>query len=112
MRSPKGVILFCFLLLPAWAFAHGEEVLVPFFILVISVIHFLIFILLIKLPYTTKALLATVYVVAIFAVIVATNNLPFQENMVLINLLIGGTPVLSVILAYVLFQLKNKGSRI
>gem|GEM_PF-5745375 len=60
-------------------------------------------------PYATKALLTTVYIVAVLTVMIVINRLPFFRNMTLINILVGGAPLLSVLVAYLLAQLKYKG---
>jgi hypothetical protein len=90
------------MLLPTWAFAHGEEVLTTVFLFVGSLLLFFVVVLVIPLPYPEKAVLVAVYLITIGLAGYLTSGLPYRVNMTLINVLIGLTPVITTVSAYLL----------
>ncbi|TDN38158.1 hypothetical protein A8B98_24400 [Hymenobacter sp. UV11] len=106
MSSRIGPTLL-FLLLPAWAAAHGEEVLYPFFTLIGSIGLFLVIILAVRLPYAVKALLVTVYLITTAGICILLSTLPFSNNASILTLLVGAVPMSSVLVAYLLVRLRH-----
>ena len=104
----KLAFLLLILIIPFFAFAHGEEVLIPFFIQCGSLFFFFIFMIFIKLRGFYKLILAVTYCVALAFIIGLTWNMPYNQNRSLIDLLISLGPVLiTSILFFILRHLKN-----
>ena len=112
MKNQKSILFFLFLMLPALAHAHGEEVLYTFFILLASVVIFLIVILAIRISYTGKAVLVGSYLLATAAICGIVNTLPYRENADRINILVGVVPPLSALVAYCLYRLMRKNHKL
>lgn len=107
MNQRTKALLF-FMLLPTWAFAHGEEVLTTVFLFVGSLLLFFVLVLLIPLPYEEKAVLVAVYLTTIGLAVYFTSGLPYRINMTLINMVIGLTPVFTTVSAYLLLWSKRR----
>jgi len=112
MKNQKGILLLLFLLLPALAHAHGEEVLYTFFILLASVVIFFIIILVIKLTYTAKAVLVSSYLLATVVICGVVNTLPYRENADRINILVGVVPPLTALVAYFLYRWMRRSHKL
>jgi hypothetical protein len=107
MNHRLKVLLF-FLLLPLVASAHGEEVLLPFLLLVGSLLLFFVVILALSLPYAEKAILVTVYLITIGGALFWTSSMPYQVNITLINFVIGLAPVGSTVATYLVLRARRK----
>jgi hypothetical protein len=107
MNHRTKVLLFL-LLLPLGASAHGEEVLLTAFLLLGSLVLFLVVILVISVPYAEKAILVSVYLVTIGLALFWTNDLPYRPHMTLINLVIGLAPVGTTVGTYFVVRARRK----
>lgn len=112
MKNQKGILLLLILMLPAMAHAHGEEVFYTFFILLASVVIFLIIILAIRVSYTGKAVLGGSYLLATVAICGIVNTFPYRENADRINILVGVVPPLSALVAYCLYRLMRRNHKL
>lgn len=110
MKPSPQLLLLLFLLLPTAAYAHGEEILSTFFLILGSLVLFCIVVLLIPIAYTEKAVLVVVYLVTMGGGIYFTNGLPYLVNMRLINTTIGLAPVVACTAAF-LFLWNRRRSR-
>ena len=97
MNQRTTCLLLFLLLLPTWAFAHGEEVLTTVFLLAGSLLLFLVGVLTVPLPYAKKVVLTAVYLVTLAGATYWANGLPYRINMALINWVIGLLPVLTTV---------------
>ena len=94
---------------PMCAFAHGEEVLVYFFIQAVSIILFLIIILAIKFDLKRKLILAGAYFLSSTTTFYLTNKMPYRENMNKINLLVALVPATIFFVAYLVLKSRPIG---
>jgi hypothetical protein len=85
-------------------FAHGEEVLYTFAIQIISIIIFLILLLIIKLTYLKKFIVAIVYFLTVYIVFYLTKDIPFRENMSMINFTVSIVPLACGLLSYLILK--------
>jgi hypothetical protein len=107
MKNLKFALLSILMILPLMAFADHEEVLITVFIQAISIIIFPIVLLAVKLKVRHKVILALVYIVITVLIWIITNQIPYRDNMTIINLLIALGPFAGVAIAY-LFIARNK----
>ncbi|RSK37136.1 hypothetical protein [Hymenobacter metallilatus] len=107
----KACLLLGFLLMPALAFAHGEDVLVPFFIQFGSVVLFTAILLLSRLAYATKAWMSLAYILTVLLVWTMFINVPFRESADVFNLLVGVAPFVATLAVYCLVNFFNKRIR-
>jgi multisubunit Na+/H+ antiporter MnhC subunit len=105
--NPRLTVLLYFLLLPLVASAHGEEALLPFLLLVGSLLLFLVVILAVYLPYAEKAIVVAVYLVTIGAALFWTTQVPYQGNRTLVNLVIGLALVGSTVATYLVLRARR-----
>jgi len=96
-------------LIPVSAFAHGEEVLLTFFIQAVSIIFFLIIIIAIKVDLRRKLILTGIYFLTSFATFYLTNSWPYRENMNKINLLVALVPAIIFVIAFLALKSRLKG---
>lgn len=92
MNQRTTGLLLLFLLLPAWAFAHGEEVLTTLFLFIGSLVLFFAVMLALPIPYAEKAVLIAIYLVTLAVATFFTMRMPYRINMALINWTIGLAP--------------------
>lgn len=100
--------LLLFMLLPTWAFAHGEEVLTTAFLFAGSLLLFFVVVLVVPLSYAEKAVLTVVYLTAIGLATYLTSGWPYRVNMTSINMLIGLAPVLTTLSAYLWMWVRRR----
>lgn len=105
MNHLQRTLLVILFLVPINAFAHGEEVLLTFFIQGVSIIIFLIIIIAIKVDFKRKLVLTGMYFLFLFATFYLVNSWPYRENMNKINLLVALVPSI----AFVITFLSTKG---
>lgn len=103
-KNLKQALLFILLVLPFSAFAHGEEILFAPLISIISTIIFSITILVIKPKFPCKLRLGVVYIVSTVISYALANLFPFRENMNIILILVGGVPIIMVVIGYLILK--------
>ncbi|WBA44386.1 hypothetical protein [Hymenobacter canadensis] len=108
MNQRTTGLLLLFLLLPTWAFAHGEEVLTTVFLLAGSLLLFLVGVLAVPVPYAEKAVLVAVYLVTLAVATYWANGLPYRMNIALANWVIGLAPFLTTVSAALLMWARRK----
>jgi hypothetical protein len=92
-----------FLLIPAMAYAHGEEALLPIFIQLISLILFIAFIASVKIKHPGKLILTVVYIastVGVFTLMGSVRYLVYLQKMASINTAIALIPPSAVMLVF------------
>jgi len=112
MNQRTTGLLLLFLLLPTWAFAHGEEMLMTAFLFAGSLLLFLVLLLIVPLPYAEKAVMVTVYLVTIVVIICLANMMPYRIDMALTNWIVGLAPVSTTIFAALLMWARRKKSNV
>jgi len=113
MKDKKIALLSILMLLPLTVLADGEEVLIPFSILIIEIVIFFIVIVAIKIKAWWKSILIVVYFLSIVGAFYFTNNMPFRDNEVKINIILTVIPLVAVIVTYMIlkFVINNKTSK-
>lgn len=108
----KNLLVILILLIPISTFAHGQEVLVSFFYDLMTFIALTVFIALIKWKSTGKTLLGIILISSTIIAFVWTNGIPYDLNKRLIEMIMCGVPILSVLSGYLIlrrkFTLKKK----
>jgi hypothetical protein len=104
MKNIKKALLCILLITPMVAVAHGEEVIYTLFIQIVSVIICLIVLISVKISATSRSIVLGIYLLSVVAVFCITNNLPFRENMLLINLSVAFIPFIVAVLTYFLLR--------
>jgi|GEM_PF-2343596 len=102
----KELLVILALLSPISAFAHGEEVLVSFFYDLMTFIALTIFIAVIKWKSSGKTLLGIILLVSTIGVFLMVNSCPYTANRRLIECLMCGVPIVSVLSVYLIFRRK------
>ncbi len=96
------------LTLPATAYASGNEALSLLWIILLVFIVVVASMFIIKVPLKQKAIIFVVYIIASITSYVATGNMPYIENMYLINSVNLSFPLLSWLVAYVYYYKQSK----
>lgn len=104
--KPESLILILLILLPIPAFAHGEEVLVSFFYDLMTFVVLTIFIALIKWKSNGKTLLGSILIGSTLIGLISTSGIPYDANRRLIEIVMCGVPLLSVLSGYFIFKRK------
>lgn len=102
----KNLLVILTLLLPISVFAHGEEVLVSFFYDLMTFVVLTVFIALVKWKSPGKTLLGIVLIASTLIGIISTSEIPYDANKGLIEIIMCGVPLLSVLCVYFIFRRK------
>jgi hypothetical protein len=108
MNQRTTRLLLLFLLMPTWAFAHGEEVLTTVFLFAGSLLLFFVGVLAVPLPYAEKAVLVAVYLLTLAGVTYWASALPYRINTALINWVVGLAPVITTVSAALFMWTRRK----
>ena len=81
--------------------------LLTLLLLVGSLLLFFGVIFALTLPYAEKAILVAVYLVTIGGAMFGTNQVPYQVNMTLINLVLGLAPVATTVATYLVLRARR-----
>jgi len=109
MENNRTALLAILLLTPTLTFAHGEEVIYTLGIEIASIICFVIVLIILNLNSKGKGILATTYIVTTIILFIVIENVPYRQNMNIINLSLILVPALILTLSY--FYLKPKYSK-
>jgi hypothetical protein len=107
MGKTKLLLLTALLLTPSVVLAHGEEVLLPFFIQFISIILFIVFIISVKIKFRDKLILTVVYIMATigaFILMTPKTYVEYLHNMANINTAIALIPPFTVMLVFFILK--------
>lgn len=110
--EPKNIrllLLSIFLSLPVMAFAHGEDAIYSFCVQAISIIVSLIFIAFFKAKAIITTILIVTYLLSVFAIGSYTNNIPFRQNVLAINLSVAFIPAIITCAVYFLLRFLKVG---
>lgn len=111
MKNTREVLLLIFVLAPAMALAHGEDVLVTIGIQIFSAIVFFILLLAIKFSYGAKIIMFIVYFLTVWLTFCFIDTIPYNDNRLKINLCVWLIPVATVSITYFVVRyisLRNK----
>jgi hypothetical protein len=102
------VLLFGMFLFPFYAFAHGEEVLLPLFIQLGSIFIFLIWITSIKFRMADKLILAASYFLSLILILFFTWNVPYRQNRTSIDIAWIVGPAVTSLVTFLILRNKEK----
>ena len=108
MKQLKLIVTTAVFFLPYCAFAHGEEVLVPVFIQLISILALIIFLLVSKLAVPQKVLLGTTYLLTFGLIILLTWNVPYRENRIVLDLAMTIGPAITTLIAFLFLRFRKR----
>ena len=94
--------------IPFCAFAHGEEVLVPVFGQLGSILAFLILLAVSKIESVSKLLLAAIYFLTLGLIVFATWNLSYRQNRTMLDFAMILGPVAATLTAFFFLKLRKK----
>jgi|SRR6187397_865023 len=103
-QNLRRTLITTLLSFPLLANAHGEEVLSTFFISFACVVAFLLILYFIKESRKNKILIALSYFLAVVVVYCFTWNMPYYENMQLINWLVSVIPVIVALFCFIILR--------
>ena len=108
MKDNRSALTAILLILPICGFAHDENVLSTIFIQFISIVVFIVFLVFLKMNIKRKAVLLIVYFLTAYSIWYFSRDLPYNQNMVLINSAIAFCPALTVGLCFLLIKLTRR----
>ena len=106
MKKPKYVLALALSAQSTLAFAHGEEVLVTFFLELLTFVILAFALFTINLNRIGKLILGVICALTIALTFIATNRLPYTKYQNTINLLVVGAPLTAGAICYI--TLRNR----
>lgn len=103
---PRNLLFTILLLVPISAFAHGEAALMSFFYDLMTFIALTVFIAIIRWKSPGKTLLGIILLVSTSGIFIVVNQWPYTANRILIESLMCGVPIVSVLSVYFVFRRK------
>ena len=104
MKRLKLTLTTAVFFLPFCAFAHGEEVLVPVFIQLISFLALIVFLLASKLIVPKKVLLGTTYFLTLGLIVLLSWNVPYRENQTVLDLAMTTGPAITTLIVFLFLR--------
>ena len=108
MKIYKQFLLGILLTSPLNAFAHGEEVMITFLLEFVTIVIFLTILFNIKLKAKGKMILVTVYAVSAILTFRLVDNIPYKQNITLINIIVVVVPLVIVYGTYLGLKVRFK----
>lgn len=108
MSRQRVILLTGMFLFPFFAFAHGEEVLLPLFVQLCSIFIFLIWITSVNFRIADKLVLAASYFLTLSLVLVLTWNVPYRQNRALLDTTWAVAPAAISLVTFIILRNKNK----
>ena len=96
MKIYKQFFLGILLTSPLNAFAHREEVMITLLLEFVTIVIFLTILFNINLKAKGKMILATIYAVSAILTFRLVDNIPYNQNMTLINIIVVVVPLVIV----------------
>ena len=94
--------------LPLSSYASGQNVLTLIGLEIILLLVFIFLLFTLKITLRGKSILVLIFVLTHIGIYTIVGKLPYNENQILINTLIFGLPILTVIITYLLIRKKFK----
>ena len=107
-QNLKRKLITILLAFPLLSNAHGEEVLSTFFISFACAVGFLLILYFIKESRKNKILIALSYFLAVVIVYCFIWNMPYLDNMQLINWLVSIIPVVAALFCFFLLRRRDQ----
>jgi hypothetical protein len=104
----KLTFLAVLFILPFSAFAHGQEVLLPFFIQWASILIFIILLTSSKLKVRQKLILGASYFITMGLIVCFTWNVPYSQNRTFLDLALSLGPAAVAALTYFILKFHNR----
>lgn len=109
MKQQKFTLSLAMFLLPFCAFAHSEEVLLPVFIQISSIVIFLILLISLKIKGGKKFVLAVIYFLTLGSILCLSWNVPYRQNRTVIDLSCTVGPAVTTLIAFFIFKVRDNG---
>jgi hypothetical protein len=108
MRQLRLTLISIICLLPLVALADHEEVLIPVFFQIISIIVFLIVLFAFKLKNKDKIRLAVTYFVSLILIVISTGNTPYDLNRRFIDFSWAAGPAIITLSVFLIMKIKGQ----
>ena len=108
MNNERKAVIIILSTIPIIVSAHAEEVIYTLFFQAILILIFIVITIEFKINLKKKLILAGIFALSIIASWIITNNIPYQQNEVKINLILFLLPIISFIIASLLLKFKLK----
>ena len=110
MNNERKAVIIIISFIPIIVSAHGEEVIYTLFLQAILILIFILITIALKINLKKKLILAGIFALSIIASWIITNNIPYRQNELKINLILLLVPTISFIIAFLFlkFKLKNQ----
>ena len=93
-----------FFILPLTVFAHGQEILLPIFIQIISIIVFLIVLFVLKASVGDKLILFAAYALSLSLILYFTIHKPYSQNQNTVDLIWAAGPAFITLITFFILQ--------
>ena len=108
MNNERKAVIIIISFIPIIVSAHGEEVIYTLFLQAILILIFIVITIALKTNLKKKLILAGIFALSIIASWIITNNIPYQQNELKINLILFLVPIISFIIAFIFLKFKLK----
>ena len=108
MNIERKAVIIIISFIPIIVSAHGEEVIYTLFLQAILILIFIVITIALKTNLKKKLILAGIFALSIIASWIITNNIPYQQNELKINLILFLVPIISFIIAFLFLKFKLK----
>ena len=111
MSKRKLPFLAIILLMPLLASAHGEDVLFTFGLSLVLALIYIVVLFFFKASFILKILAVFVYIVSIILVYRYIDDMPYNDNKVYINCVVGFVPSIVGIVSLLILKLLRKANK-
>ena len=108
MNNESKAVIIIISFIPIIVSAYGEEVIYTLFLQAILILIFIVITIALKTNLKKKLILAGIFALSIIASWIITNNIPYQQNELKINLILFLVPIISFIIAFLFLKFKLK----
>lgn len=108
MNNERKAVIIILSIIPIIVSAHGEEVIYTLFLQAILILIFIVITIALKINLKNKLILGGIFALSIIASWIITNNIPYRQNELKINLILFLIPTISFIIAFLFLKFKSK----
>jgi hypothetical protein len=110
MERLKLTLTTAIFFLPFCAFAHGQEVLVPIFIQLISILAFVVFLVSSKINISKRLLLGATYFFTLGLIVLLSWNVPYGRNRTILDLSMTLGPAITTLVAFLFLRFRKRST--
>src|SRR5688572_6140022 len=108
MKQLKPTLTATIALLPFFAFAHGQEILLPTLIQLISILVFIVLLVPSKINVPGKVLLGTTYFITLGLLVFFPWNVSYVQNRILLDFIMALGPAIITLAVFLLVKLRKR----